>query len=264
MKALVFDLDETLLNSNKEIGRQSYSALCRWLKKGKQIILATSRPIRSVRKFIPPAFLEQVTTITLNGCIVHEPDGSFAKTANLGEIASGVVETLLTDKSFQPVYFSLEFHGEGFASNGRLTKQQLWDYHAATPDMVINLDKVNYHEVTKIAIDGIGNDLSAELAWLNSNNQLNAIAAINNTFINVVPKSVDKSHTLTTIIKERDIKPEEIAVFGDDIPDLGMMQIAGMSIAMANSHQLIKDIADITIGHHNDDIIGAFIDEMLL
>lgn len=53
-------------------------------------------------------------------------------------------------------------------------------------------------------------------------------------------------------------------MFGDDIPDLGMMKIAGLSVAMANADISIKAIADIAIGHHDDDIIGAFIDDGLV
>ena len=53
-------------------------------------------------------------------------------------------------------------------------------------------------------------------------------------------------------------------MFGDDIPDLGMMKIAGLSVAMANADKSVKAIADVVIGDHDDDIIGRFIDDRLV
>lgn len=263
MQALVFDLDETLLNSSKEIGDHTYASLLRWLKNGKDIILATSRPIRSVRKFIPEKFLAQVTSITLNGCVVYEADGSFFRSVEPVAITESIVKTMLHNTSKQPIHMTLELHGEKFAVNRVLTDEELWDIHAADSRMLIDIDHVNYSDVVKIAVDGSGRNLSKELSWLNSIQEINAIAALNNTFINVVPASADKSHALISLLQKRNIALEDVAVFGDDIPDLGMMQIAGLSIAMSNADKSVKEIADTIIGHHDDDIIGTFIEETL-
>jgi Cof subfamily protein (haloacid dehalogenase superfamily) len=260
LQVLVFDLDNTLLNSSLEIGVSTYASLSKWLERGRDIILATSRPIRSVRRFIPNELLGQVTIITLNGCVAYEPRGRILQSPGLGEKARQIVNKLEVGP---PVHMTLELLGDSFATNKDLSREQLWEIHSATPDMLIDIRDVSYDEVVKIAVDGEGRDLTEDLIWLQGHEQLNPIAALNNTFINVVSKSVDKSSTLTRIIEERDQQLAQIAVFGDDIPDLGMMQSAGLSVAMANADNAIKAVADIVIGHHDDDVIGPYIDGML-
>jgi phosphoglycolate phosphatase-like HAD superfamily hydrolase len=64
MKALIFDLDGTLLNSEKRIGNLTRQALLDCHEAGYRLILATSRPIRAVRQFVEPEILDLCLSIT--------------------------------------------------------------------------------------------------------------------------------------------------------------------------------------------------------
>ena len=72
MKALIFDLDDTLLNSKKQIGMLTRRALIDSHNAGYQLVLATSRPIRAVRHFVDNEILALCATTTLNGCVIHK------------------------------------------------------------------------------------------------------------------------------------------------------------------------------------------------
>jgi hypothetical protein len=130
-------------------------------------------------------------------------------------------------------------------------------------DMLVEIDKVDYETVVKIAIDGRGRQLTDELTWLRTNNHLNPIPAMNNTFINLVPRTVDKSAALVYLINKHGIDISRTVVFGDDEPDLGMLKIAGLAVAMENATPEVKAIADIIVGHHDSDSIGYFIEHEL-
>ncbi len=48
------------------------------------------------------------------------------------------------------------------------------------------------------------------------------------------------------LLDELNIQPEEIAYIGDDVVDLPVMIRVGLSVAVANAHELVKQHADIT------------------
>jgi 3-deoxy-D-manno-octulosonate 8-phosphate phosphatase (KDO 8-P phosphatase) len=52
-----------------------------------------------------------------------------------------------------------------------------------------------------------------------------------------------KKKVLDTILMRYNVTPEEICYVGDDIADLGIMEIIGFPIAVANATSLIKDIS---------------------
>ena len=53
----------------------------------------------------------------------------------------------------------------------------------------------------------------------------------------------DKVAVLEQIMAETGLSIEEIAYMGDDLPDLAIMKKAGLPIAVANAHELIKSQA---------------------
>ncbi len=260
MRALVFDLDDTLLNSNKQIGPGTYRVLMNWLDRGEQIYLATSRPIRSVRRFIPPELLCRISAITLNGAVIYEIAEPAYQAARLGDAAKEALSYLLSRDS---IHLTVEILGEHFASNIPLSEKQLWDIHSASADMLIEISSVNYAHVSKIAIDGQGQQLNDELTWLRAKEHFNPIPAQGNTFINLVSGAMDKADALTYLASKHRIDLSQVIVFGDDEPDRGMLKIAGLAVAMDNAIPAIKANADTTIGHHDDDCIGEFIESSL-
>lgn len=53
----------------------------------------------------------------------------------------------------------------------------------------------------------------------------------------------DKLSVFNKLIKELQIKPAEVAYIGDDLPDLPVMQVVGLSIAVANACPEVKAAA---------------------
>lgn len=53
----------------------------------------------------------------------------------------------------------------------------------------------------------------------------------------------DKRASLTQLLDALDLKPEQAAFIGDDLPDLPAMGIAGLSVAVANAHPWVLERA---------------------
>jgi len=56
----------------------------------------------------------------------------------------------------------------------------------------------------------------------------------------------------------------EIAAFGDDTPDIGMLRLCGLGVAMGNAIPAVKAAADVVIGTNDEDGIAEWLEETLL
>lgn len=77
-------------------------------------------------------------------------------------------------------------------------------------------------------------------------------------WVEISPKGISKGNTLTELMKQHDIKPEEVLVFGDGENDLSMFVCAGMAIAMGNAMDIVKEAADgVTLDNNHAGIAYA-------
>jgi phosphoglycolate phosphatase-like HAD superfamily hydrolase len=142
MMALIFDLDDTLLNSEKRIGKATRQALLDCHEAGYRLILATSRPIRAVRHFVERDILDLCLSITLNGVVAHKLalQGRPQMFGRLGPGTSTLLQRL--DGLERDLHLSIEFEGTSFATNQILDDRELREDHSATPDMVVPWDRI--------------------------------------------------------------------------------------------------------------------------
>ena len=74
----------------------------------------------------------------------------------------------------------------------------------------------------------------------------------------MVPISGSKAAGVAKVVEHLGLKPENVMVFGDGLNDLELFDYAGISIAMGNSHDKIKEKADyITKTLEEDGIFDA-------
>lgn len=259
IQALVFDLDDTLLNRAKRISPVNQEALRQCLDAGIQIVIATSRPKRAVIAFLEPEFVASCTLITLNGAVL-EMGGRTEQFSRLGTEARRILEQM---SSLDGASVSVEYLGMEFTTNVRMSDDELWRYHSATPGMLVPMDGIRHNDVSKIAVDGCGRSVQPFVDSIASPG-VKAILANNGTFVNVVQAGIDKSSTLEIFAERSGLDVRRMVAFGDDIPDLGMMRLVGRSVAMANAIGDVKGIADTVIGDCDTDAIARYVRETLL
>jgi len=124
---------------------------------------------------------------------------------------------------------------------------------------IIVLSGTNFH--------GISEDLSDIFESLVSqySNSTNVILADSRKAIYLLSKYVNKGKAINTLISFYGIKPEEVAVFGDDTPDIGMFGMFGHSIAMGNAHESLKKNATfVTKSNNEEGVVSALTDYLRL
>ena len=70
--------------------------------------------------------------------------------------------------------------------------------------------------------------------------------------LQIMDKRVSKAVALKKVAGSYGIDPAEIMAIGDAPNDVGMLQLAGVAIAMDNAHRVVKKVAD-WIAPSNDD-----------
>lgn len=72
-------------------------------------------------------------------------------------------------------------------------------------------------------------------------------------FLTILHKDADKSHGIKSISEYMGFDLKKLTVFGDNFNDIGMFELAGTAIAMANAQEGVKSKAHIVLPHTNDE-----------
>lgn len=81
--------------------------------------------------------------------------------------------------------------------------------------------------------------------------------------VDLIDPSVGKEAGLTFLMKRWQLEKDQIAVFGDNLNDLGMFELVNYSFAMGNSREELKDVAYKIIGTNNQHAVLDQIDVLL-
>lgn len=72
-------------------------------------------------------------------------------------------------------------------------------------------------------------------------------------FLTILHKDADKSHGIQSVSEYSGFDLNKLTVFGDNFNDVGMFELAGTSVAVANAQDGVKKLADIILPHTNDE-----------
>ena len=98
------------------------------------------------------------------------------------------------------------------------------------------------------------------------NKSLDYLNEINNGyyFFDIVNDNVNKGNAIKSLLKILNINKENSICFGDSINDIDMFNSVGTSVAMGNSIEKIKSIADYITDTNDNDGISKFCDKYIL
>jgi Cof subfamily protein (haloacid dehalogenase superfamily) len=72
-------------------------------------------------------------------------------------------------------------------------------------------------------------------------------------FLTILHKDADKSHGIKSVSEAVGFDLNRLSVFGDNFNDIGMFELANISVAVANAQEGVKERADIVLEHTNDE-----------
>jgi len=263
-KAIAIDLDGTLLNSRTELSPRNRHALQTCIKKGIPVIIATSRPLRIFDRIFPGDLAIGCSLVAMNGAIAKgaAPLSGFYKELLPREIPRGIIE--IAEKSAPDAHITIEIDGYKFGINWTPEPGTLWSRNAATLDMVTTIEDALSQEPCKIAISRIPIDEIMKQLVKKYGDSISIIPAIiTYPMLNITAINASKPVALRRLLQPHHIALEDVLAFGDDYPDLDMLQACGIPVAMDNAFPEIKTVCRYGTATNDDNGVAIVLEEML-
>ena len=268
IQALFFDLDGTLLSSDKRLLHSTTGALRLCREKGVKLFIATARSPRLDRTlgWTEDAFALFDGGLYCNGaCIVAGQEQRYAY------IDPEAARACIHHVNQHPgVQMSLHQEGDFHAFNHHLPDHMLGPWGVKRSD-ILPLDDHACRHAVKILIYtdylvGSTRQLPASLfptLQAACGDRAHLYLTDGGCTIQVASKEASKHLAIESVRRQLGLAPEEIAVFGDDLNDVDMLSHCPNSVAMGNAHPRAKEIAAHVTRACDEDGIAHALKEIL-
>lgn len=251
-KIVFFDVDGTLVNYEDGCMEESTRNAIQQLKsKGIHIVAATGRPL-SMCQDLRNVGIE--TFITANGAYAKHQDQVIHKIPVAKEIVQAV--KAFADENKQ----SLSFFTEQLSMNSIQEKETLkamQETLSLQEYPIINEDIVT-QEVYLMCLYG---DEAIEKKYTSKFPHL-LFKRWHPYIINVLQYDVSKSIAVQAVLDYFDLSPEDALAFGDGDNDIDMLEQVGFGIAMGNSSEALKNVANYVTKKSTEDGIDYALREL--
>lgn len=262
-KLVAIDMDGTLLTPNLEISKKTIDTARKVIDKGVIITLSTGRMYLAAIPFAETLQLD-VPLITCNGALIKcaktkkEYYKKAIKLSYVREIIDYCHDYNLPISIYKENDIFIEDYRNMYIHN---------HIDMAKPQVIKNnLDSILDESVIKILISS-----SEEFDLKYHTQKLYDIYKDNLTFyfslpnfIEIVNLEVNKKNALVFLANHYNIKKEEIICIGDNFNDMEMIQYAGLGVAMGNSPDYLKEVADFVTRSNNEDGVNHVLEKFII
>lgn len=251
-KLLLFDLDGTLLQSDKTISKRTLNALKACRDKGILIGVSTSRSEQNsmffLKELMPDILISSGGALVKKGSeYIYTAEFSGTETKNMIRIARDVC-----GQDCEITIDTIDAHYWNYKIDPKKLDQSWGDS--------IYTDFDNFSECAlKMCVEIFDEDNAKELE--NKLSECDCIRFSDGYWYKFTRKNVTKENAIMKLSDICGIDIQSIVAFGDDFADIGMLELCGLGIAMGNAIDVVKEKADVVIGSNDEDGIVVFLEE---
>jgi len=268
IKLIALDLDDTLLNDNREITDGTVAALQECAERGIYVVLCSGRAEDAILPFVRRLEIAGKEAgrflIAINGCSIFdmhkrqqifcrkvEPD-ILLRTNEIAE-ARGLRSEVYTPDT---IYYREET---------QWTKLDV-DLCGLKGAAIENYEEFLKTGFTKMLVPGDPAQLLDLQRILRAEFGDRAVIFTSKPyFLEILPPNCGKGEAVSWLANELKIPMEETMGFGDSMNDESLIRMAGHGVAMCNGLEAIKSIArHVTEYDNNHDGVGEFIKKYVL
>lgn len=255
-KAVFSDIDGTLLNSQHQITPKTEEAIKNILKQGIPFIPVSARPPYAITPYT-----EQLGT--QHGMICYS--GALILDKNLTALYSVILEpqdlqklnTLLADFAHLSIsyYAGLDWFCNDVNNNWIKQESEITGLNA-------ELLQGNLTEVHKILVMGSAEEIQTVEPVLKQALPHLSIHRSKDEYLEITNSAATKAKAIQFMVQHLGISAEQVIAFGDNFNDLDMLQYAGLSVAMGNAPDAIKQAAKEVTATNNEDGIALVLNRV--
>lgn len=250
---LLFDLDGTLLRSDKTISKAALQALHKCRQKGILIGVSTSRAEQSALSLVEKV---QPEILIASGGAVVKYKGKYIYKAEF-----------TIEETRQMIAAAREVCGEDCEITIDTVDAHYWNFKIDPKKQdhswgdSIYTDFRDFGErALKMCVEIFDDSQAARLGKILDG--CDCIRFSDGYWYKFTKKAATKERAILEVCSVCGISPKEIIAFGDDYVDIGMLKLCGMGIAMGNAIHEVKEQADLVIGSNDEDGIAAYLASM--
>lgn len=252
IKMIVTDLDRTLLRTDKTISDYTANVLNRCRQSGIKVVFATARPKRTVNHFFKSIPADAV--ILHNGAVTYVDDNLFHCCGIASDIKNDIL--LSISKDYPDSTLSVEIDDVFYANFDVST---VWNYTQAIHTDFTDLpdksaDKIIVGVSTMEDIERFTKYLPDDLYIEMNDGKLGLI----------MHKDATKQTAIKLIADHFGYNLNEIAAFGDDYNDIGMLRECGFGVAVSNALGEAKAASDYICESNDNDGVARWLEGNVL
>ncbi len=244
------DLDDTLLRSDGTISPNTVAQLMRWQQDGRQIVIATGRPPRSIGLALPEA-LHAVPWVCYNGaeirlhneCIYTNHIPAVDTQQIIAQLQEVMPEALIGVEVAGTLYLN---------RHARRT----------TPYEVADLALL-CQPAAKVLVFSETSEALAPLTFAVPSTAQPLYSARYPHFIQILATDCNKATALHHLVCQMNKTLAQVIAFGDDTNDVEMIAMCGIGVAVANAVDEVKAVADRITTTNEEEGVATVLAELL-
>ncbi len=259
-KAVFTDMDGTLLREDHAVSGASKQIIQQLIKEGIPVIPISARPLHGMLHITDTVFPADIPVVSLNGSYIYHK-GSIIYQIGVALPEAVAINSLASRHPVSAMYYSqMEWYAN--ADTDMVKKEQRITPVAVTvqPFEKTFVEWENKQSgPNKILIAGEASlILNVEQELLHEfGNSLN-IYKSQPRYVEVMNHAASKTNAMQIIMKMYGLDKSEVVAIGDNYNDKGMIEFAGLGVAMGNAPEEIKASAQmITDTNNNDGVAKA-------
>ena len=287
-KLVAIDLDGTLLNSYGEVSEKNKKAIKKAMQNGKEIVIASGRPLQSAKSFALESGASNYVTCG-NGSLLYDVRNDkilFDKFIDRQKVLE-IIKICEENSIFYCLYtenltisktlnYNILFYNnenkkmpEDKQTNIKIISD-IYKYVEENPN--IGILKITICDESSIIFGGIIKRLRqiSDVDVLDVQHMARKVITsgtedvkVEYHYTEITSKDVNKWIAIQNLANILNIKSSEVIAIGDNMNDMEMIENAGLGVMMGNSAEYMHEFADVVAPTNNDDGVAYILEKYL-
>lgn len=266
IKAIMCDLDGTLLNSHGKVDMITVDAIKNVRKKGIYFGLSTGRDVNSVQKLLGEWGIDGLVDIIVGTGGAEIYDYKLNISESQFPLDGELIKSIIHHYEDMDVNFAIPENGIFYAPKDdvhiqNLSKMDKVPYKVVDFNEFLNAPKPKL--IIVCSAEYMDMVLERSASFSNPHFKSSSLKTASQLYEYMDPR-ISKTAGLIKALNNRKISIKEIVTFGDADNDYDMIINAGIGVVMQNGSKLTKSVADYITDDNDHHGVGNFINKYIL